>query len=66
MKLRLSVALVLSMFLSLPIVMTGCETAHSETTHDNLFGGTTHKETTTTENPITGQTNTEHSSVTTH
>jgi len=66
MKLRLSHALVLASILSLPVLMTGCETQHSEETHENLLGGTTHKESTTTENPITGQTSTEHSSVTTH
>lgn len=63
---KLSTALILSLFLSLPIAMTACETQHTEETHENLLGGTTHKEQTTTENPITGQTNTEQSTVTTH
>ena len=66
MKLRFPHVLLLASILSLPILMTGCETSHSEDTHENLLGGTTHKETTTTENPITGTTSTEHSSVTTH
>jgi hypothetical protein len=31
----------------------GCETSHTETDKQNLLGGTTHEETTTTHNPIT-------------
>jgi ABC-type oligopeptide transport system substrate-binding subunit len=31
-----------------------CETSHTETDSPNLLGGSTHEETTTTHNPITG------------
>ena len=42
------------------LVVTGCETQHSEKDKDNLLGGHTHEETTTTKNPVTGDTNTTH------
>lgn len=38
----------------------GCETQHSESTKPGLLGGEKHEETTTTKNPITGDTNTTH------
>ena len=38
----------------------GCETSHSETDKPGLLGGHTHEETTTTKNPITGDTSTSH------
>ncbi len=66
MKLRLPLALVVASMFSMPVLMTGCETSPTETTHDNLLGGTTHKESTTVENPITGQTSTEQQTQVTH
>jgi len=33
--------------------LAGCETSHTETDKQGLFGGQTHEETTTTHNPIT-------------
>jgi hypothetical protein len=38
----------------------GCETSHTESDKDNMFGGHTHEETTTTHNPVTGDTSTSH------
>jgi len=38
---------------------TGCQTSHTESDSQGVFGGTTHKETTTTKNPITGDVSTE-------
>ena len=38
----------------------GCETSHSESDKPGLLGGHKHEETTTTKNPITGDTNTSH------
>lgn len=42
------------------VAVTGCETSHSSTDKPGLFGGNTHEETTTTHNPITGDTSTNH------
>lgn len=39
----------------------GCETSHTESDKPGLLGGNTHEETTTTKNPITGDTSTSHS-----
>jgi hypothetical protein len=41
--------------------MIGCETSHTETDKQGLLGGNTHEETTTTKNPVTGDTTTTHS-----
>jgi hypothetical protein len=38
----------------------GCETSHTESDKTGLLGGHKHEETTTTKNPITGDTNTTH------
>lgn len=46
--------------LCLGIYMTGCETSHTESDKPGFFGGQTHEETTTTKNPITGDTSTTH------
>ncbi len=43
------------------LYITGCETSHTETDKPGLLGGNTHEETTTTKNPITGDTSTSHS-----
>jgi len=43
------------------IYVTGCETSHTETDKPGLLGGNTHEETTTTKNPITGDTSVSHS-----
>ena len=43
------------------IYIGGCETSHTESDKPGLFGGHKHEETTTTKNPITGDTNTSHS-----
>jgi hypothetical protein len=40
--------------------MIGCETSHTETDKPGLLGGNTHEETTTTKNPVTGDTSTTH------
>jgi hypothetical protein len=40
--------------------MIGCETSHTETDKQGILGGNTHEETTTTKNPVTGDTNTTH------
>jgi hypothetical protein len=58
---RLSVALLASASLAMPLVFAGCEVHHEESTKQNLLGGTTHEETTTTRNPITGDVSTEQS-----
>ena len=59
MKVVSSFVLALSLCLGLYAV-TGCETSHSESDKPGLFGGHKHEETTTTHNPITGDTNTTH------
>jgi hypothetical protein len=59
-------ALLLAMTLCSGIYLTGCETSHSESDKPGLFGGNKHEETTTTKNPITGDTNTTHSEQTTN
>ena len=46
--------------------LLGCETSHSESTKTDWFGNTTHKETTVTENPITGDTSVHSSQQTVH
>jgi hypothetical protein len=46
--------------LCLSIYITGCETSHSESDKPGFFGGNTHEETTTTKNPVTGDTSTSH------
>ncbi len=45
------------------IAITGCETSHSSSDKPGLLGGNTHEETTTTKNPITGDTTTSHQEV---
>jgi len=39
---------------------TGCQTGHTESDTQGVFGGQKHEETTTTKNPITGDVSTEH------
>lgn len=39
---------------------TGCEVSHTESDKPTLLGGHKHEETTTTKNPITGETSTTH------
>ena len=39
---------------------TGCETSHSQSDTEGVFGGHKHEETTTTKNPVTGDVTTEH------
>ncbi|HWE03778.1 MAG TPA: hypothetical protein VG326_15345 [Tepidisphaeraceae bacterium] len=43
------------------LVVTGCETSHTESDKPGLLGGNTHTETTTTKNPVTGDVSTSHS-----
>jgi hypothetical protein len=43
----------LTAILATSFLAMGCETSHSETDKQGMFGGTTHEETTTTHNPIT-------------
>ena len=38
---------------------TGCQTSHTESDTQGVFGGTKHEETTTTKNPVTGDVSTE-------
>ena len=42
------------------VYITGCETSHTQSDTPGLLGGQTHEETTTTKNPITGETTTSH------
>jgi hypothetical protein len=58
--------LVLIASVSCGIMLAGCETSHTETDKPGLFGGQKHEETTTTKNPITGETSTSHSEQVTH
>ena len=53
-------ALLLAACLCSGIYVTGCETSHTESDKPGLLGGEKHEETTTTKNPITGDTNTTH------
>ena len=53
-------ALLLAACLCSGIYVTGCETSHTESTKPGLLGGEKHEETTTTRNPITGDTSTSH------
>jgi len=53
-------ASLLAMVLFGGITVTGCETSHTEKTSPTWTGGTKTDETTTTKNPITGDTNTTH------
>ena len=43
----------------------GCETSHTESDKTTITGAHKHEETTTTENPITGDTSTSHTEQTT-
>lgn len=58
---KLLSTLVLSASLFAGIAVTGCETSHTESDKPGLLGGNTHTETTTTKNPITGDTNVQQS-----
>lgn len=55
----ISIAL-LALSLCSGIYLTGCETSHTESDKPGLLGGNKHEETTTTKNPITGDTSTSH------
>ena len=46
--------LAMTAMLSLGFASLACETSHTESDKPNLFGGSTHEETTTTHNPVTG------------
>ena len=52
--------LALTATLGLGFYSLGCETSHTEEDKQNLLGGTTHEETTTTHNPVTGTNDVEH------
>ena len=58
MKSICSIAMAAALFAG--VYTTGCQTSHSETDKPGLFGGQKHEETTTTKNPITGDTSTSH------
>jgi hypothetical protein len=62
---RISILFALAALISLPFVTAGCEESHSETTKQNLLGGTTHEETTTYRNPD-GSVSVDHSKQVTH
>jgi hypothetical protein len=53
-------ALALSAVLCIGFVSIACETSHTESDSPNLLGGSTHEETTTTHNPVTGTDDTTH------
>lgn len=53
-------ALVLAASLCFSIYTVGCQTSHTESDKPGLLGGEKHEETTTTKNPITGDTSTSH------
>jgi hypothetical protein len=55
-------AMVLAASLFTGLYTTGCETSHTETDKPGVFGGNKHEETTTTRNPVTGDTSVEHKS----
>lgn len=57
---RLFSSIFLAATIGFGICSTGCETSHTETDKPNMLGGRTHEETTTTKNPITGDTSVEH------
>jgi hypothetical protein len=48
------------------LYVTGCQTSHSESDKQGIFGGHKHEETTTTKNPITGDVSTDHKEVKTN
>ena len=58
--------LILSVILGMGFFTVGCETSHTETDRDTITGGHKHTETTTTENPVTGETSTSHTEQVTH
>ena len=49
--------------LSTGLYITGCTTSHTEEHKDTMLGGHKDTETTTTKNPITGDTSVEHTEV---
>jgi hypothetical protein len=57
---KLGTTLLLAATLFTGLTLTGCETHHSESDKDTMFGGHKHTETTTTKNPVTGDTNVSH------
>ena len=58
-------SLILASLLCISLYSAGCETSHTESDKPGWFGGNTHKETTVTKNPITGDTSVSHSEQTT-
>ena len=60
---RIVNTLVLTASLCSGLCLIGCETSHTESDKPGLLGGHKHEETTTTKNPITGETSTEHKEV---
>ena len=57
---KYATTLLLAATLCAGLYITGCETSHTESDKDTLFGGHKHTETTTTKNPVTGDTNVSH------
>lgn len=57
---KFAITAVLAAMLFTGIYTTGCQTSKTETDKTTLLGGQKHEETTTTKNPITGDTNVEH------
>jgi hypothetical protein len=53
-------AVLLAVCLSAGFCAMGCQTSHTETDKTGIMGGHTHEETTTTKNPVTGDTSTTH------
>ena len=53
-------SLILASVLCLGMFTIGCQTSHTESDTPNLLGGNTHKETTVTKNPVTGDTSVSH------
>jgi hypothetical protein len=58
--------LALTATLGIGFYTVGCETSHTETDKQNLLGGQTHEETTTTHNPITNTDDTTKTETVTH
>ena len=57
---KTTIAILLVMTSCTGFFTTGCVTSHTESDHRTLLGGYKHEETTTTRNPITGNTTVTH------
>lgn len=55
-----SLRLLAASILCLSFYSLGCEVSHTESDSPGWFGGNTHRETTVTKNPVTGDTSVSH------